>query len=130
MRIKKLLLLLVLFISSSAIKAQTNFEFPLSGTYNVQQEVTQPGQPIKIYDQVIIDGNNFQILKENHVLKHFKIIESTTDGYKAEQYFPGNEDPKKDRERFTIQIVENSENECFITIVKPLRTEQVHLIKN
>ncbi len=127
MRIKKLLVLLVLLISSSAIKAQTNFVFPLTGIYNVQQI---EGQPINVYDQVVIVGNTFQILKENQVLKYFKIIESTTDGYKVEQYFPGNEDPKKDRERFTVQILENTENECFITIVKPLRTEQVHLIKN
>ena len=126
MRIKKTLLLLVLCLSSFLLKAQSNFIFPLSGNFIAQQI---EGQPINKYDQVTIEGNNFQILKENQVLKYFKILELTESGYKVEQYFPENDDPKRDRERFYVKMEVINETESLITIIKPLRTEQVRLIK-
>lgn len=126
MRIKKLLLLLVLILSSYAIKAQTNFEFPLSGTFNVVQ---LEGQPINKYDKLIIEGNNFQILKDDLVLKYFKITEFTESGYQVEQYFPENNDPKRDKERFLVKIISDNETEIFVSVIKPLRTEFINLVR-
>ncbi len=126
MRIKKLLLLLVLSLSSYAIKAQTDFTFPLSGTFSVRQ---LEGQPINKYNKLIVEGNQFQILKDDLVLKYFKILELTENGYKVEQYFLGNDDPKRDRERFYIKIISTNENESYISVEKPLRTELINIIK-
>jgi len=127
MRIKKLLLLIVLILSAFASNAQTNFTFPLSGTFSVKQI---EGQPINKYNKLIIEGNNFQILKDEQVLKYFKITEFTGSGYQVEQYLPGNNDQKRDLERFYIKIISSNENESFISVEKSLRTEQIHLIKN
>lgn len=126
MRIKKLLLLLVVSLCAFTLKAQTNFTFPLSGTFSVIQ---LEGQPINKYNKLIIEGNNFQILKDDLVLKFFKITELTESGYKVEQYFPENDDPKRDRERFFVKIISTNETESFISVVKPLRTELINIVK-
>ncbi len=126
MRIKKLLLLVVLSLSAFASNAQTNFTFPLSGTFSVKQI---EGQPINKYNKLIIEGNNFQILKDDLVLKYFRITELTESGYKVEQYFPENDDPKRDRERFFVKIISNNQTESFISVIKPLRTEVVKIVQ-
>lgn len=126
MQIKKLLLLVVLSLSTFAINAQTNFTFPLSGTFSVKQI---EGQPINKYNKLIIESNTFQILKDHLVLKYFKITEFTGNGYQVEQYFPENDDQKKDRERFTIKIISTNATESYISVEKPLRTELINIIK-
>ena len=126
MQIKKLLLLVVLSLSTFAINAQTNFTFPLSGTFSVKQI---EGQPINKYNKLIIESNTFQILKDDLVLKYFKITEFTGNGYQVEQYFPENDDQKKDRERFTIKIISTNATESYISVEKPLRTELINIIK-
>jgi hypothetical protein len=126
MQIKKLLLLVILSLSTFAINAQTNFTFPLSGSFSVKQI---EGQPINKYNKLIIEGNNFQILKDDLVLKYFRITEFTGNGYQVEQYFPENDDQKKDRERFIIKIISTNETESYISVEKPLRTELINIIK-
>jgi hypothetical protein len=126
MQIKKLLLLVILSLSTFAINAQTNFTFPLSGSFSVKQI---EGQPINKYNKLIIESNTFQILKDGLVLKHFKITEFTGNGYQVEQYFPENDDQKKDRERFIIKIISTNETESYISVEKPLRTELINIIK-
>ena len=126
MQIKKLLLLVILSLSTFAINAQTNFTFPLSGSFSLKQI---EGQPINKYNKLIIESNTFQILKDDLVLKYFKITEFTGNGYQVEQYFPENDDQKKDRERFTIKIISTNATESYISVEKPLRTELIYLIK-
>lgn len=121
--VKTYLFILLSFISLNAF-SQTGINFPISGQYAVQDNLEA-----RPYNQVTISENTFTILKNGVVLKQFRIVEETDQGLKIEQFFAENDDPKRDRERFTIKINNYSASEYFVTLYLPKNTESLHLVK-
>lgn len=125
MKSLKTYLIVLLSIISLKANAQTAINFPVSGQYQVQNNIeTRP------YNQVTISENTFTILKNGVVLKQYRIVEETDQGLKIEQFFADNDDPKRDRERFTVKIDNYSATEYFVTLYLPQITESLHLVKN
>lgn len=125
MKSLKTSLIVLLCIISLKANAQTAINFPVSGQYQVQNNLeTRP------YNQVTISENTFSILKNGVVLKQYRIVEETDQGLKIEQFFAENDDPKRDRERFTVKINNYSATEYFVTLYLPQNTESLHLVKN
>lgn len=125
MKSLKTSLIVLLCIISLNANAQTAINFPVSGQYQVQNNLeTRP------YNQVTISENTFSILKNGVVLKQYRIVEETDQGLKIEQFFAENDDPKRDRERFTVKINNYSATEYFVTLYLPQNTESLHLVKN
>lgn len=121
--LKTWLIVLVSFISLN-MNAQNALNFPVSGQFSVQNPIeTRP------YNQVTIAENTFTILKDGIVVKQFRIVGETEQGLKIEQFYSDNDDPKRDRERFTIKIDSFNVNEYFVTIYLPLVTDNLHLVK-
>ncbi|TXI88135.1 MAG: hypothetical protein E6Q37_00645 [Crocinitomicaceae bacterium] len=125
MKYVKTWLLVLWSIIAQNIHAQTDPSFPVVGQFSVTNS-----SETTIYDQVIISQNTFTILKNGVVLKQFRIVEETTEGFKIEQYFSENDYPKRDRQRFTIKIDNFNTNEYYVTLYFTSKTENIHLYKN
>lgn len=125
MKSVKTYLFALLSIISLNTFAQTEIIFPVSGQFNVQNN--SESRP---YNQVTISENTFTILKNGVILKQYRIVEQTEEGLKIEQFFDQNDDPKRDRERFTVKINNFSATEYFVTLYLPQNTESLHLVKN
>lgn len=122
--LKACLFVLLYMISLNAF-SQTEINFPISGQFTVQDNVES-----RPYNQVTITENTFTILKNGVVLKQYRIVDETDQGLKIEQFFAENDDPKRDRERFTVKINNYSATEYFVTLYLPQNTESLHLVKN
>lgn len=123
---KGLFILLFLCSWSLNLKAQEKPSFPITGTFKLQVDDKNGARD---YNKVIIEKDGYSVLKDKQVLRTYKIISKTDEGYRVEQYFTGPGSEKKDKPRFLVHLDKENTTDCFITVTYGNRTEKIHLIR-
>jgi len=129
MKITLRLSLLLLFVSIGYIAgAQQGLKFPISGNYQVVEDAEMTPQR---FNKVSVENTVFTLFQDAQSLQTFKLISFYEGGYDVEQYFVGDDiHVVRDKKRFSIRFDQISEQECFITILYPERTDKIHLTKS
>jgi len=127
MTFKKMFLLLFISASSFTLSAQ-NLKFPIEGGYRIQESPEMTPQRFNI---VSVEKTFFALFQDQQELQTFKLISFHEGGYNVEQYFPGDDvNVVRDKKRFILRFDNITEQDCFITIIYPERTDKIHLIKS
>lgn len=126
MKIKGLFILLLLCTWSLSVSAQDKASFPITGTFKLQ-----PEQGVKKdFNKVIITKDGYSVLKDEKVLRTYKVLYKDAEGYHVEQYFEGSGNEKRDKARFAVKLDKESNTDYYISVLYGGYTERIHLIRS
>ncbi len=123
MKVKGLFILLILCSWSLNLNAQEKPVFPITGTFKLQ---TEKGKE-RDFNKVIITKTGYSVLMNDRVVRSYKILSKSSEGFQVEQYFEG--DQKRDKANFVVRLDKENADDCYISVMYGSYVEKIHLVK-